>query len=301
MSPTPTPLAVERLRRLALEPHGHSRGLGHLSAASGLVCTGGHAYVVADDEHHLAVYGHRSRPGTLYRMLDGDLPASNAARKRRKPDFEVLLPWHGCALMALGSGSQTSRDRAVIVPLDAHGKPRGGNRVIDLRALYEPLRECLGRINIEGAFVAGDTLHLLNRGHPSGASNVVLHYRLADVIDWMEGRRPGVAMQRVRPFDLGHIDGVALGFTDGAALPGGGWVFSAVAEDSRDSVADGTCRGAVVGTVSAGGHLQSLRRLATPDKVEGIDVQLRAEGLALFMVTDPDDPQQAAWLLSAWL
>jgi hypothetical protein len=32
-------------------------------------------------------------------------------------------------------------------------------------------------------------------------------------------------------YDLGHLDGVPLCFTDAAALPDGGMVFSAVAED----------------------------------------------------------------------
>ena len=92
-----------------------------------------------------------------------------------------------------------------------------------------------------------------------------------------------------------------LAFTDGCALPGGGWAFTAVAEDSRSSYADGPCRGSAVGIVGADGRLQSLRRLAVPHKVEGIAALADRGGVALFMVTDADDPDVASWLLSARL
>ena len=74
-----------------------------------------------------------------------------------------------------------------------------------------------------------------------------------------------------------------------------------MAEGSKDSYADGACVGAAIGIVAADGRLQTLRRLAATHKIEGIDVQAQRDSLALFMVTDADDPDQAAWLLSARL
>ena len=46
---------------------------------------------------------------------------------------------------------------------------------------------------------------------------------------------------------LGDVDGVGVGFTDGVALPDGGWLFCAVAEDTRNAYDDGRLVGAFVG------------------------------------------------------
>jgi len=45
---------------LLLTPGQHPEGGAWLSATSGLVCIASRAYVVADDEHHLAHFGYRN-------------------------------------------------------------------------------------------------------------------------------------------------------------------------------------------------------------------------------------------------
>ena len=92
--------ARRRTRTRAAQPH--------LSAASGLVCAHGRAYVVADDEHHLAVFRDLRSPGTLHRIRAGDLPDKTKARKRRKPDLETLL-----SLPALGGRARWWRSAPV--------------------------------------------------------------------------------------------------------------------------------------------------------------------------------------------
>jgi hypothetical protein len=301
MPPIDAPLAFERLRPLTLDPHSHPRGQAHLSAASGLVCAHGRAYAIGDDEHHLAVFHDLDSPGALHRVIAGDLPLAKAARKRRKPDFESLL-WLPAPslLLALGSGSRAQRERGFAIALGADGAPRLPAEPFDLAPLYAPLREQLGEINIEGAFVLGDELVLLQRGQ-GGSASLALHYALADALGLIGGRRAALRPRSMRPFALGAIDGVALAFTDGAALPGGGWVFTAVAEASDNSYADGPCRGSAVGVVAADGRLLWLRRLAGTEKVEGVAAQADAQGIAICMVTDADDPAQASWLLRARL
>ena len=295
------PLQVDRLRPLTLAPQAHPRGQPHLSAASGLVCAHGRAYVIGDDEHHLALFRDRASPGELVRVVAGDLPASKGARKRRKPDFETLLHLPDSAmLLALGSGSRPNRDRGVAIDLAPGGMPLAGTRLFDLAPVYQALRARLGPINIEGAFVLGDELVLLQRGQ-AGQASMGLHYDLRDWLGLVTGRAAAVHPRALRPCELGAIDGVSLAFTDGAALPGGGWVFTAVAEDSDNSYADGACRGSAVGVVGADGRLLSMRRLIGGDKVEGLAVREDRRGTALFMVTDADDPAQASCLLSAWL
>jgi hypothetical protein len=145
----------------------------HVSAASGLVVVKRHLYVVADDELGLGIFDHPSQsPGMLLPLAPGELPQDHDARKAVKPDCEALalmpatasLP-HG-ALLALGSGSRSTRERGFLVPLDAAGGVAEPPREIDLAPLYAALRGLLGELNIEGAFFTAGGVTLLQRGKP---------------------------------------------------------------------------------------------------------------------------------------
>lgn len=295
-------LQTQLLRTLTIDPRQHPRRQPHLSAASGLVCANGRVYVVGDDEHHLAVFNDRAAPGGLHRLFAGDLPDDKKARKRRKPDLETLL-WLPMrhALVTLGSGSRPNRNTGVLIPLGAGGEPLAGLVSFDLQAFYQPLRAALGEINIEGAMLLGEEFVLLNRGVAGRSDNAAAHYPLQALTDAIDGRARALAPISIRRYTLGHIDAVPLAFTDAAALPDGGWVFSAVAEDTDDSYADGGCSGSVVGRVDAGGALVATHRLEAPLKVEGIAVRVDDRGMGLCLVTDADDPAQASQLLLARL
>ena len=296
-------LTPVHLRDLLVEPGTHPRGQGHLSSASGLVQAGGWLYVVADDEHHLGRFEATPAPGgwvQLHRMRAGDLPLDKARRKKLKPDLEtlVLLPAtagdpHGL-LLALGSGSRPSREQGFMIALDSHGALAAAPRVVELATLFQPLRSTFPDLNIEGALVAGERFHLLQRGNRGDPRNACIEYPLAQMQDWLSGRRstPPAAL-RIVQFSLGAVAGVPLGFTDGAGLPGGGWIFSAVAEDTGDSYHDGTCAGSALGWVDADGQLQRLKPLAGAPKVEGIALA----GDGCLMVTDSDDPGVPSRLL----
>lgn len=300
-------LPVQALRLLHLAAGAHPHGLGHLGAASGLVRLGQRLYVVADDEHHLGSFDLAGdAPVQLHRLRDHDLPAADAARKAAKPDLEVLLHLpphlagpHG-ALLALGSGSGPRRNGAMKLPLDAHGRPTGSVQALSLEPLYAPLRERFGDLNIEGGFFDDEGLVLLQRGNRSGTPNASLRYGLAQVRAWLAGGTAG-GRPDVQTFELGQVDGVTLAFTDGTALAGGRWAYSAVAEDSADSWADGACVGAVVGIVDASGCIVTQRRLQPTCKVEGIAAREDGTGIELLMVTDADDPTVPARLVCARL
>jgi hypothetical protein len=264
-------------------------------------------YVISDDEHHLVVFRDRTSPGAMLRLFTGELPAGKKARKRLKPDLETLL-WlpplrvsPNQALLALGSGSRPNRSTGVVIPLGEGGEPSADIRSFDLEPLYAPLREALGDINIEGAMLIGEDFVLLNRGVAGRTDNAAVRYPLRALIDVIEGRVSAVKPASIRRYALGHIDAVPLAFTDGAALPDGGWLFTAVAEDTRDSYADGRCSGSAVGVVDAGGALVATHRLDRPVKVEGIAVRVEGAGMALCLVTDADDPAQGSQLLLARL
>jgi len=301
-------LAVHRVRDLHIDPIVHPRGRTYLSAASGLVRVGDQLYVVADDEHYLAVFDATSpeAPGRLLRLFDGGLPASPKKRKAQKPDIEslTLLPaMPGCpsgALFGLGSGSRPNRNSGVLLTLDSGGCVEGAVRHIDLMPLYAPLSSQFAELNVEGALVVGDELLLLQRGNKGGSPNACIHLAWADVLPWLLGRSTApVHASVVQRFDLGQVDGIPLCFTDGAALPGGAWVFSAAAESVDDSYNDGLCVGASIGLVDANGTLRSMQALAPSFKVEGIVADLDGDELTLTMVTDADDAEIPSQLLSA--
>lgn len=304
---TDTPLFLQTLQ---VDPREHPRGQPHLSAASGLVRVGQRLYVVADDELHLGLFediaatGAKPTKGRLLRLLEGELPQDKGKRKKAKPDFEslaLLPPLPGCpagALLALGSGSKPQRHTGVLLALDAHGAPNGRSAIVDLEAFYKPLHTQFADLNIEGAWVASGELLLLQRGNKGDARNACIRFDWNQMAPWLSGQRmePPTA-KSIQPIALGEVDGVPLGLTDGAALPGGNWMFCAVAEDTDHSVKDGTCVASVLGIVGPDGLVRRMQRLPGAPKVEGIAVQADGDGWVVTLVTDPDDPEVAAQVL----
>jgi hypothetical protein len=264
----------------------------YLSAASGLVCADGRAYVIGDDELHLAVFDDAHAPGRLLRLVPGALPRKAKPRKRAKPDFECLLQLDAGHLLALGSGSSLRRERGVVVPLAPPHAPSS----FDLAPLYRPLRDRWGEVNIEGALLRGDELWLLQRGVAGRVDNAIACFGLADLRALIEGDARDLAPRSVCTFALPSIDGVPLGFTDACALDDQTWLFSAAAEDRSDSIADGSTTGSALGCVGADGALRWLRRFAGRDKVEGIDARVQRGAIELCWVTDADDPARASTL-----
>ena len=298
-------LDVRVMRTLSIDT---GAGVGHLSAASGLVRVGQRLYVVADDELQLAVFGLADDdPGTLHRLFDGELPHEHKARKAAKPDLEALaqLPpsadWPHGALLALGSGSRSQRHRAALLKYDESGELQAPVEQIDLSPLYAPLHAQQERLNIEGAFVGGGRFCLLQRGNAADAANVLISFDWLAVQAWLSGAASAPEPISSAPYDLGHIDGVPLCFTDGAALPEGGWVFCAAAEATDDNYLDGPCRGSAVGVVATDGRLRTVLPLSLQCKVEGIAVIVENGTLQLLLVTDPDDREAPALLLAASL
>ena len=299
-----TPLPVTFIRELALDPAEHPHGQSHLSAASGLVRVRQRLYVVADDELHLGVFDDSAGPGTLVRLLEGELPRDKGQRKKAKPDLETLAllpPLPGCpagALLALGSGSKPQRETGVLVGLNIHGAPNGRMASVDLEPLYTPLRNRFDDLNIEGAFVLSGELLLLHRGNKGDARSACIRFDWNLVAPWLGGLQPKPpGAKSVQLMELGEVDGVPLSLTDGTALQGGAWAFSAVAESTDNSYQDGACVGSAIGIVAPDGQLRHLHLLADSPKVEGLAAQAQGNDWVFTLVTDPDDPQTPAQLL----
>jgi hypothetical protein len=303
----PRLLAVRSLSLARASQPGRPR---HLSAGSGLVAAGRYLYVIADDELHLGVFPARGRaPGALVRFRAGRLPLRKKERKRRKPDYEaiVALPpferFPAGALLVLGSGSRPSRRKGVLVALGADGAIASRPRIVDLAPLYRPIEREFDALNIEAAFVDGDRLALLQRGNKEDSRNARIRLALPPLLQALaaDAPLPRSALLDITSFDLGTIAGVPLGFTDAAALPRGGFVFTAVAEDTGNSYADGACAGSAIGIVDRVGRVSALWRLKPALKVEGILVRSLRSGLRVMAVTDADDSSVAATLLQTKL
>jgi hypothetical protein len=187
----------------------------------------------------------------------------------------------------------------VLLPLAADGSPDGPAQVVGLDALCAPLLDAFaGKLNIEGGFVAGGELRLLQRGNDAGGANAAVHYDAAAFLDWLSAPQgPPPPPRAIVPYALGQVAGVPLGFTDAAPLPGGGWMFSAVAEATDDSYLDGPCAGAVIGFVDRGGRLGRMHLLEGAPKIEGLTGGVDEGGrLHLLAVTDADDPDRPSQL-----
>ena len=293
---------------LDLEAPSSPGGKAYVASASGVVRRAEYVYVIADDELDLAVFDASSdSPGRLEQALSGELPVEERARSEAKPDLEALTtlpPFEGHpygALLGLGSGSAPGRDRGFAWALRADGSLEGDPVELDLRPLYDLLRDRLDALNVEGAAVMGEELWLLQRGNSEHGENVVVALSCAEVLESLERDRTLAAeeLSRVLAFDLGELHGVPLTFSDASALGGDMLVFTASAEDSSDGGGNGAIAGSVVGTIGVDGEVRRLRTIERKYKVEGVHAVLDSGVLTMTFVCDQDDPDTTSPLLSA--
>jgi hypothetical protein len=158
-------------------------------------------------------------------------------------------------------------------------------------------------LNIEGAFV-NQYLNLLQRGNQAiNSQNACIRLDLAKSLKAILQLQTLTAdlLVSIQAYALGEAQGIPLGFTDAVALPNASWVFSAAAEASDNSYADGAFMGAALGIMNAQGKLVKLTLLDNRYKIEGITARVEGNSLHLLLVTDADDPNQAAVLLQTQL
>jgi hypothetical protein len=192
-------------------------------------------------------------------------------------------------LIAWGSGSRAQRDIAYVIALDASGSLAGAVRAVSLRQLHDLLRSRIGELNIEAGLVQGDALMLFSRANVSTPVNGCFRLDLGQAIEFLladEGRA-GVPHAHFTALDLGRMGEVPIGITDATPLRDGGWLLSAVAEDTLNAYEDGRCDGAVLVACDPDGRVTWTEQLEGGFKVEGIAFD--GQG-ALWMTTDADDP-----------
>ena len=238
--------------------------------------------------------------------------SSQRGNKARKLDLEACLMHEG-RLYAFGSGSTSARERVVVVEGLGGDPASRKTNIVEASAFYAALRaerEFSGsEMNIEGTVLRGDRVWFFQRGNgapkdglePVDASCEV---SLDELLRYLEDpeNSPPPAVESIRRYELGELDGVRLTFTDAAAL-GERIVYLAVAEDSPDTYRDGPVTGVVVGVIDPAneGELPRWTRLLDADgkpylgKAEGIVLHPKNPSRA-FVVVDRDDPELPAEL-----
>ncbi|RDV06172.1 hypothetical protein DXH95_01670 [Sphingorhabdus pulchriflava] len=264
-------------------------GRSFLSAASGMVRFGNRIFVVADDDVHLATFN-GSDAGRLIGLLPDALPHDAKARKKAKPDFEILLALDGNRLLALGSGSTERRMRGVIV--DVY-KP-SPTILLDLTPLIAAISMLVPEVNLEGGVIDGDRLLLFNRGNMAAPATQVIE---TSVVATLSGSAAKVRL--ARELDFPDIQGVPLTATDACQLEDGCFLLSAVAEATDNSYADGALAGAGVVLLDHELNVIAVEFVEPSVKIEGIVAKRVEDGIEFFCVTDADDPVQPAGLYRA--
>ena len=295
------PTVAGRLTLTAPDPTGHA----HVSAASSLVAAGGAAWIVSDSYGSLVKFGSLAAPGTL-------LPGLPEGAKR--PDLEALVrvpdaQTGGSLLVAFGSGSKNDRQRAFSQLVSATGEVVGPPVAASLTPLYTEFDRRLPlQPNIEGIALRdgakGAELLVFHRGKLDGDVNTIFRLDAARVLAALRAGQPVPAdtVLGQTSLDLGTLGGARLGFADAQVLPDGRIAFTASSE-GNDATGDGVIFGSVVGILGADLAVQVMRPLTGPArKVEGLErtslLDPTASPTSFTLVTDPDDPTQAAEVLT---
>jgi hypothetical protein len=292
------PAALDELEPLVYQPP--ADGLpSHVRAASALRRFENRLIVVQDDVLALAA---RDESGAVEPVL---LPADASGRrvfddtlgnKHEKLDLEACVTLPDGRLVAFGSGSAPARERLVV------WSGRDEPVVVAAASFYRELRTAVTgggtRLNIEGAVVRGARLELLHRGNDarSASANAIADVDCDVFAAWLAGGSPSPRIERVTTVDLGTVDGVPFGFTDGVALDDERVVVLACAEDTTCAISDGAVLGCRVGLLDGAGlttadvHDSAGRTLL---KLEGIERRSRSS-TEFDVVADVDRPSVPA-------
>lgn len=271
----------------------------HVRAGSAMAISQRRIAVVQDDTNAVALIDRASGAVHALPLPRGEGGARQFGEDRKNKKFKldleacVLLASHG-VLLAFGSGSTDQRERVLIVrEIDAEPTVE----LVHARELYRALRSTRSfsgsELNIEGVARVGDVLRFVQRGNGAPKDGLLPIDATADVsiealLASLRGAPVTLSLERVRPYELGAIDGVRLTFTDAWSDGGEPLWFLAAAEASPDTYRDGEVKGSAIGWIDAEGvgHWCAIR------DERGELFCDKAEGLAL----DPQDPSRA-WVV----
>lgn len=279
----------------------------HVRAASGLSAFRECLAVIQDDANWLALID------TNQQITAVPLPPSPAgdrvfSKKRGnqgdKYDLEACVTvssGNRQELVGFSSGSRHEREWVLRVREDKDG---GGLKAefVPAPAFYAALRNYKpfsgAGLNIEGALALdNDRIRLFQRGNadpcdglqPVDATADFSWAALCDHLQSPDKHRPP-ALENVRTYEIGTLDGVRLTFSDAEHLAEGRVLFSASAEDPES----GKIRGSVLGIIEADGRAR-WARLADQNgkpfsgKIEGLTLDVNDPRKVYFVIDDDDE------------
>jgi hypothetical protein len=295
---------------------------GHVRAASSMAWIGERVALVQDDVNFVALVDPATGLADSVVLPAGkdDLRQFDDGRgnKKHKLDLEAMTrvpDAGGTTLVAFGSGSKKRRERVLTLRFSGRGARVSHDepQLVELPHFYAALRDEVqfagSEMNIEGAMYTDGVIRLFGRGNGAARDDVHPCDATCDV-SWSvlrahlsnPDRNPVPPIARVTQYRLGHIDGVALGFTD--AIPAGRThvLYTAAAEASDDAVSDGAVGGSAIGVLPNDRRMPARWTAITDEngapfsgKVEGVVLHPRNARRAL-VVVDVDDHNRASEL-----
>ncbi|MBX9693107.1 MAG: hypothetical protein K2Z81_12030 [Cyanobacteria bacterium] len=299
---------LQKIRELRISSKASPTRPDYVYAASGLVRLEDQLFVVADDELHLAIFDyHKEEPGTLMRLLPGDLPDDYGDRKKAKPDLEsitLLQPYEHApsgALLVVPSMSRKNRNAGLLITLDGKKLSTEQSIPINFSRVREKLDSMVDELNIEGIVISKDVVKLFHRGSKDNSRSAVFELDASRFLYDMHDEHvlSGDHVRRHREYELGEIDGVPLQFTDAVAIADDRVLFLASAEESDDAYEDGTTTGSAVGIIASDGTLEFVSRFEGTEKLEGVSVSVTSTRIDLLLVSDTDNEKKPSGLFKA--
>ncbi len=121
-------------------------------------------------------------------------------------------------LLVDGAAGIAGQTHLALLALDATAEVQGSVRTHYLAPLLAPLHELIPDLDIEGAFVQGEKFSLLQRGNSRSGINARIDWSWSAPQQWLAGAGPTPEPAAITRLALETMDGVALSFTDAAAL-----------------------------------------------------------------------------------
>jgi hypothetical protein len=278
----------------------------HVRAASGLSAFREYLAIIQDDANWLALIDRDQQITAV--PLPPSPSGDRVFSKRRgnqgdKYDLEACVTVSsGSAqeLVGFSSGSRHEREWVLRVR-----EARGGDfdaEFVAATAFYAALRENQSfsgaGLNIEGALALdADRIRLFQRGNADprgclGPVDATGDFSWAALCDHLSApdRQSSPALENIRTYELGTLDGVRLTFSDAEHLAEGRVLFSASAEDPGS----GTISGSVLGIIEADGSARWVRlsdQNGRPfsGKIEGLTLDADDRRKVYFVIDDDDE------------
>ena len=242
---------------------------GHVRAASSVAWIGNRIALVQDDANFIALVDPATGSADAITLPAGkdDARTFDVVRgnKKHKLDLEAMtrVPMAtGAMLVAFGSGSKKRRENVLTLRF-AGRQPRPQHdhmALVPLPDLYAALRAerqfAGSEMNIEGALYLDGMIRLFGRGNGEARDDMSPMDATCD-INWRElaahiaspQADTVPAITRITQYELGAVDGVALGFTDAIRASRTSVLYSAAAEASKDTESDGEVGGSALGVI----------------------------------------------------